>query len=159
MEENQLAKIFIFPPNSLILYDLVTREGHTALGLGEEVAKNLSKPELDSPPMNITPEFPRRGLKYAAIEVPAGVRGRLALIGPLIEEADAAIIVEEPEALFGCASCGRTNEFILYLIKRRNLPNVRVPYPKDENEAKIMVAKIRKFLKSLGEKNGQSSNI
>jgi putative methanogenesis marker protein 5 len=159
LEENQLAKIFIFPPNSLILYDLVTREGHTALGLGEEVAKNLSKPELDSPPMNITPEFPRRGLKYAAIEVPAGVRGRLALIGPLIEEADAAIIVEEPEALFGCASCGRTNEFILYLIKRRNLPNVRVPYPKDENEAKIMVAKIRKFLKSLGEKNGQSSNI
>lgn len=154
-----MAKIFIFPPNSLILYDLVTREGHTALGLGEEVAKNLSKPELDSPPMNITPEFPRRGLKYAAIEVPAGVRGRLALIGPLIEEADAAIIVEEPEALFGCASCGRTNEFILYLIKRRNLPNVRVPYPKDENEAKIMVAKIRKFLKSLGEKNGQSSNI
>lgn len=154
-----MAKIFIFPPNSLILYDLVTREGHTALGLGEEVAKNLSKPELDSPPMNITPEFPRRGLKYAAIEVPSGVRGRLALIGPLIEEADAAIIVEEPEALFGCASCGRTNEFILYLIKRRNLPNVRVPYPKDENEAKIMVAKIRKFLKSLGEKNGQSSNI
>ena len=129
------------------------------MGLGEEVAKNLNKPEIDSPPMNITPEFPRRGLKYAAIEVPSGVRGRLALIGPLVEEADAAIIVEEPEALFGCASCGRTNEFILYLIKRRDLPSVRVPYPKDEEEAKIMVAKIRKFLKSLGEKNGQSSNI
>jgi len=29
-----LAKIFIFPPNSLILYDLVVREGHTPLGLG-----------------------------------------------------------------------------------------------------------------------------
>ena len=88
-----MAKIFIFPPNSLILYDLVVREGHTPLGLGEEVSKNLSKPEIDSPPMNITPDFPRRGLKYAAIEVPAGVRGRLALIGPLIEEADGAIVV------------------------------------------------------------------
>jgi len=62
----------------------VKREGHIPLGLGDEVAKNLNKPEIDSPPMNITPDFPRRGLKYAAIEVPSGVRGRLALIGPLV---------------------------------------------------------------------------
>jgi len=149
-----LAKIFIFPPNSLILFDLVAREGHQPLGLGEEVAKNLSKPEIDSPPMNITPEFPRKGLKYAAIEVPSGVRGRLALIGPLVEEADAAIVVEDADALFGCASCGRTNEFIKYLIKRRNLPSVIVPYPKSEDDARIMVSKIRSFLKSIGEKNG-----
>lgn len=152
-----MAKVFIFPPNSLILYDLVTREGHTPLGLGEEVAKNLSKPEIDSPPMNITPEFPRRGLKYAAIEVPSGVRGRLALIGPLIEEADAAIVVEDPEALFGCASCGRTNEFIRYILKRREIPVVVVPYPRTEDDARIMVSKIRSFLKSLGDKNGMPS--
>ncbi|MDI9644023.1 MAG: methanogenesis marker 5 protein [Candidatus Verstraetearchaeota archaeon] len=152
-----MAKVFIFPPNSLILYDLVTREGHKPLGLGEEVSKNLSKPEIDSPPMNITPEFPRRGLKYAAIEVPSGVRGRLALIGPLIEEADAAIVVEDPEALFGCASCGRTNEFIRYIIKRKGLPVVTVPYPRTEEDAKIMVSKIRSFLKSLGDKNGMPS--
>jgi putative methanogenesis marker protein 5 len=150
-----VAKIFIFPPNSLILFDLVKREGHTPLGLGEEVAKNLNKPEIDSPPMNITPEFPRRGLKYAAIEVPAGVRGRLALMGSLVEEADAAIVVEEAEALFGCASCGRTNEFLLYLIKQRNIPFVKVPYPSTEEDAKVMVSKIRSFLRSLGgKKNG-----
>ncbi|MGF3498603.1 MAG: methanogenesis marker 5 protein [Candidatus Methanosuratincola sp.] len=152
-----MAKVFIFPPNSLILYDLVTREGHTPLGLGEEVAKNLSKPEIDSPPMNITPEFPRRGLKYAAIEVPSGVRGRLALIGPLIEEADAAIVVEDPEALFGCASCGRTNEFIRYILKRRGIPVVVVPYPRTEDDARVMVSKIRSFLKSLGDTNGMPS--
>lgn len=131
------------------------REGHTPLGLGEEVAKNLDKPEIDSPPMNITPEFPRRGLKYAAIEVPAGVRGRLALMGPLVEEADAAIIVEEAEALFGCASCGRTNEFLLYLIKQRNIPFVKVPYPSTEEDAKVMVSKIRSFLRSLGGKKSK----
>jgi putative methanogenesis marker protein 5 len=153
-----MAKIFIFPPNSLILYDLVKREGHEPLGLGEEVGKNLNKPEIDSPPMNITPEFPRRGLKYAAIEVPSGVRGRLALVGPLIEEAEGAIIVEEPEALFGCASCGRTNEFMLYIIKQRGIPSIRVPYPANEEDAKVMLAKIRKFLKSMGEKNGKHSD-
>jgi putative methanogenesis marker protein 5 len=146
-----VAKIFIFPPNSIILFDLVKREGHTPLGLGEEVAKNLNKPEIDSPPMNITPDFPRRGLKYAAIEVPAGVRGRLALIGPLVEEAEAAIIVDDPEALFGCASCARTNEFVIYLIKQRKIPYINVPYPSTEEEAKIMVSKIRSFLKTLGD--------
>jgi len=153
-----MAKIFIFPPNSLILYDLVKREGHEPLGLGEEVAKNLQKPEIDSPPMNITPEFPRRGLKYAAIEVPSGVRGRLALVGPLIEEAEGAIIVEDAEALFGCASCGRTNEFMLYIIKQRGIPSIRVPYPANEEDAKVMLAKIRKFLKSMGGKNGKHSD-
>ena len=128
---------------------MVKREGHTPLGLGEEVEKNLNKPEIDSPPMNITPDFPRRGLKYAAIEVPAGVRGRLALIGPLVEEAEAEIIVEDPEALFGCASCARTNEFVIYLIKQRHIPYINVPYPSTEEDAKVMVSKIRSFLKTL----------
>jgi putative methanogenesis marker protein 5 len=136
----------------------VKREGHIPLGLGEEVAKNLNKPEIDSPPMNITPDFPRRGLKYAAIEVPSGIRGRLSLIGPLVEEADAAIIVEEPEALFGCASCGRTNEFLFYLIKQRNIPFVKVPYPRNEEDAKVMVSKIRSFLRSLGNKKSESTS-
>jgi putative methanogenesis marker protein 5 len=136
----------------------VKREGHIPLGLGEEVAKNLNKPEIDSPPMNITPDFPRRGLKYAAIEVPSGIRGRLSLIGPLVEEADAAIIVEEPEALFGCASCGRTNEFLYYLIKQRNIPYVKVPYPRNEEDAKVMVSKIRSFLRSLGNKKSESTS-
>ncbi|MDH5806204.1 MAG: methanogenesis marker 5 protein [Candidatus Methanomethylicaceae archaeon] len=144
-----MAKVFIFPPNSIILFDLVKRFGHTPLGLGEEVSKNVNKPEIDSPPMNITPEFPRRGLKYVAIEVPSGVRGRLALIGPIIEEADAAIIIDDPEIGFGCTSCARANEFLIYLVKQRGIPYIVVPYPSTEEEAKIMVNKIKKFLSSL----------
>lgn len=144
-----MAKVFIFPPNSIILFDLVKRFGHTPLGLGDEVSKNVNKPEIDSPPMNITPEFPRKGLKYVAIEVPSGVRGRLALIGPIIEEADAAIIVDDPEIGFGCTSCARANEFLIYLVKKRGIPYIVVPYPYTEEEAKTMVSQIKKFLSSL----------
>jgi putative methanogenesis marker protein 5 len=144
-----MAKVFIHPPNSIILFDLVRRFGHTPLGLGEEVSKNVNRPEIDSPPMNITPDFPRRGLKYAAIEVPSGVRGRLALMGPLIEEADAAIIIEDPEIGFGCTSCARANEFLIYLVKQRKIPYITVPYPSSEEEARIMVQKIKNFLLSL----------
>ncbi len=144
-----MAKIFIFPPNSIILFDLVRRFGHTPLGLGEEVSKNVNRPEIDSPPMNITPDFPRRGLKYVAVEVPSGIRGRLTLMGPLIEEADAAIIIENSEAAFGCTSCARANEFLIYLVKQRNIPYITVPYPSSEEEARIMVQKIKNFLSSL----------
>jgi len=38
--------------------------------------------------LNITPEEPKKGLRYAAVDVPSGVRGRMALMGPLIEEAE-----------------------------------------------------------------------
>lgn len=144
-----MAKVFIFPPNSVILFDLVKRFGHTPLGLGDEISKNVNKPEIDSPPMNITSDFPRKGLKYVAIEVPSGVRGRLALIGPIIEEADAAIIIDNPEIGFGCTGCARANEFLIYLIKQRGIPYIVVPYPSTEEEAKVMVSEIKKFLYSL----------
>ena len=110
-----LAKVFIYPLNSLILADLVERFGHKPLTIMSQVREKVTSLSLDSPPINITPEDPKLGLKYAAIEVPAGVRGRMSLMGPLIEQAEAAIIVENPPTDFGCVGCNRTNELIKYL--------------------------------------------
>ena len=61
--------------------------------------KKVTDPEIDSPPFNITEEDPIKGLKYAAIEVPRS-QGDLNL-RTVIEEADAAIIMEEASS-FGC---------------------------------------------------------
>jgi len=144
-----MKKIFIYPPNSLILGDLVERFGHKPLMLNNVIGKKVRTPEIDSPPMNITDEDPKKGLRYAAIEVPSGVRGRMALIGPLIEEADAAIIMEEAPMAFGCIGCARTNELTKYLIRRRKIPKLNLIYPKNEEEAKVVVQKIAKFLKEL----------
>jgi hypothetical protein len=47
---------------------------------------------------------------------------------------------------------------MLYLIKQRGIPSIRVPYPANEEEAKVMLAKIRKFLRSLSGKNGKHSD-
>ncbi len=144
-----MKKIFIYPPNSLILTDLVERFGHKPLTLQTVIGKLVKNPEIDSPPMNITDEEPKKGLKYAAIEVPSGVRGRMALIGPLIEEAEAAIIMEDTPISFGCIGCQRTNELTLYLIRRKGVPTIKVRYPKNEKEAEIVVNKIIHFLKTL----------
>jgi len=147
-------KIAIFPPNSLILADLVERKGHEALALQKEIRKKVIDPEIDSPPFNITEEEPIKGLKYAAIEVPSGVRGRMAIFGPLIDEADAAIIMEEAPYGFGCVGCARTNELSMYYLRKKDIPILELQYPTTREEAIEMVNTINTFLDELEEKNG-----
>jgi len=144
-----LAKVFIYPINSLILSDLVERFGHKPLTMMNQIREKVTSISLDSPPINITSEDPKAGLKYAAIEVPAGVRGRMSLIGPLIEETEAAIIVENPPTNFGCVGCNRTNELTKYLVRSKNVPILEVKYPESEEEARDFVSKIAEFLESL----------
>ena len=147
-------KVVIFPPNFLILADLVERKGHEPLVMQREIRKKVTSPEIDSPPLNITEEEPIAGLKYAAIEVPSGVRGRMALFGPLIDEADAAIIMEDAPFGFGCVGCARTNELCMFNIRKRNIPVLEVKYPTSREETMELVNKINEFLDSLEDKNG-----
>lgn len=150
-----MSKVFIYPINSLILSDLVERFGHKPLTMMNQVREKVTSISLDSPPINITSEDPKVGLKYAAIEVPAGVRGRMSLIGPLIEETEAAIIVENPPANFGCVGCNRTNELMKYLVRSKNVPILEVKYPESEEEARDFVNKIAEFLGSLPEEKSE----
>ncbi len=143
-------KVFIYPTNSLILSDLVERFGHEPLAVMQEISKKVRTQGLDSPPLNITPEDPKLGLKYAAVEVPSGVRGRMSLFDPLISKAEAAIIVRDPVVSFGCMGCARTNELVNFLIRAKKIPMLDLDYPTSEEEAKEFVYKISQFLKSLG---------
>ncbi len=142
-------KVFIYPTNSLILSDLVERFGHEPLAIMQEVGKKVRTQGLDSPPINITPEDPKIGLKYAAVEVPSGVRGRMALLDPLLEKAEAAIVVLDPVVSFGCMGCARTNELVNFLIRAKKIPILTLNYPTTEEDAKLFVYKISEFLKSL----------
>jgi len=144
-----MAKVIIYPINSLILSDLVERFGHKPLAMMEKIKEWLNTVGVDSPPLNITAEEPKMGLKYAAVEVPAGVRGRMAIVGPMIDEAEAAIIVNEATMAFGCMGCARTNELTKYLIRQKEIPILEVEYPRNEEEGKEFVYKIAEFLKSL----------
>lgn len=146
-----MVKVGIYPPNSLILADLIERKGHTPLVLQKQIRQKIKDPEIDSPPINITEDDPIKGLKYAAIEVPSGVRGRMAIIGPLIDEAEAAIIVDGAPYGFGCVGCARTNELSTYLLRTKNIPTLEVEYPTDKDETYEMVNAINDFLDSLDE--------
>lgn len=144
-----MAKVIVYPPTSMILYDLVERMGHKALVVSEAVRNLVTASGIESPPLNVTPEEPKKGLRYAAVDVPSGVRGRMALIGPIIEEAEAAIIVEDPGWLTGCAGCSRTNELVRLLIRTKGISVLDLSYPTNDDEAKVFVQKIRTFLEGL----------
>ena len=144
-----MAKVIVYPPTSMILSDLVERMGHKALVVPEAVRRLVTENEIQSPPLNVTPEEPKKGLRYAAVDVPSGVRGRMSLIGPIIEEAEAGIIVEDPGWLTGCAGCSRTNELVRLLIRTKGIPVLDLSYPTNDAEAKVFVQKIKTFLEGL----------
>ena len=97
-----MVKVFIYPATSLILSDMVARFGHEPIGSALGIRERIQTPGFESPPLQITPEEPKKGLKWAAVEVPSGVRGRVAIYGPLIEPSEAAIIIREPDFTLRC---------------------------------------------------------
>jgi len=115
----------------------------------QEIRKKVTTAGIDSPPLNITPEDPKRGLKYAAVEVPAGVRGRMSLLDPLIEDAEAAILVEDAPIGFGCMGCQRTSELVGFLIRAKRIPIIELNYPTSDDDAENFVYQISEFLKGL----------
>ncbi|MCP8308078.1 MAG: methanogenesis marker 5 protein [archaeon] len=149
LKKDRVLKVFISPPNSLILYNLVRKYGCEPLSIMREIEKKVRDPEIDSPPKNITPSDVREGLKYCTVEVPSGVRGRLSLLAKLIEEADSAIIVDDPDFEFGCSGCARTNEFLKYLVYERGIPYITLKYPRSDEEAEDFVNSITGFLEKL----------
>ena len=144
-----MVKVAIYPPNSLVLADLIERKGLTPLSLQKQMRKKIKDPEIDSPPMNITEDDPIAGLKYAAIEVPSGVRGRMSIIGPIIDEAEAAIIVDNAPFGFGCVGCARTNELSIFYLRDKGIPVLEITYPTNKAETFKMVNDINEFLDSL----------
>lgn len=145
-----MAQVFIYPATSLILSDLVARFGHKPLGTALSVRERIQTAGLDSPPLQMTPDDAKKGLKWAAVEVPSGVRGRMSLFGPLLDKADAAVIVKNPDFAFGCMGCARTDELVEFLVKQKNIPVLELSYPADEEEGILFVHRVRDFLKELG---------
>ena len=144
-----MAKVFIYPATSLILSDLVERFGHEPLGSALSIREHVQTPGFDSPPIQMTAEDPQKGLKWAAVEVPSGIRGRMALYGPLVEEAEAAVIIDEPELAFGCMGCARTNELLVFMLREKEMPKLELRYPASKEEGVTFVAQIKQFLKDL----------
>jgi putative methanogenesis marker protein 5 len=74
----------------------------------------------------------------------------MALYGPMIENCDAAIIIDNADFAFGCMGCARTNELITFLVRQKQIPRLDLNYPQNEEEGVKFVAAIKRFLNGLG---------
>ena len=124
-----MAKVFIYPATSLILSDLVARFGHQPLGSAISIREHIQTPGFDSPPIQMTSDDPQKGL--------------------LVEEAEAAIIIDEPDLSFGCMGCARTNELLAFMLREKDMPRLELRYPTSKEEGVTFVAAIKEFLKNL----------
>ncbi len=146
-------KVLVYPPNSMILADLVERGGHEPVVLMREIGEHVRDAEIDAPPLNVTEEDLKRALRYVSVEEPAGLKGRIGLLAPLLEEAEASIILRDAPPTFGCMGCAVADEFFKYLIRRREIPTLEVKYEGGE-KVEEMVSEVMTFLEQL-KKEGQ----
>ncbi|MEA1999576.1 MAG: methanogenesis marker 5 protein, partial [Euryarchaeota archaeon] len=141
-------KVLVYPPNSMILADLVERGGHEPVVLMKEIGEHVRDAEIDAPPLNVTEEDLKRALRYVSVEEPAGLKGRIGLLAPLLEEAEASIILSDAPPTFGCMGCVVADEFFKYLIRRREIPTLEVSYEGGE-KVEEMVSEVMTFLEQL----------
>nr|QNO54651.1 hypothetical protein GNACHGJL_00033 [Methanosarcinales archaeon ANME-1 ERB7]CBH37216.1 conserved hypothetical protein [uncultured archaeon] len=141
-------KVLVYPPNSMILADLVERGGHEPVVLMKEIGEHVRDAEIDAPPLNITEEDLKRALRYVSVEEPAGLKGRIGLLAPLLEAAEASIILSDAPPTFGCMGCVVADEFFKYLIRRREIPTLEVKYEGGE-KVEEMVSEVMTFLEQL----------
>ncbi|RZN42149.1 MAG: methanogenesis marker 5 protein [Methanophagales archaeon ANME-1-THS] len=141
-------KVLVYPPNSLILADLVERGGHEPVVLMKEVGEHVRDAEIDAPPLNITEEDLKRALRYVSVEEPAGLKGRIGLLAPLLEKAEAAIILTDAPPTFGCMGCAVADEFFKFLVKKRGIPILEVKF-EGGDRMEEMVSAVMEFLKRL----------
>jgi putative methanogenesis marker protein 5 len=148
-------KVLVYPPNSLILADLVERGGHEPVVLMREIGEHVRDAEIDAPPMNITEEDLKRALRYVSVEEPAGLKGRIGLLAPLLDKAEASIILTDAPPTFGCMGCAVADEFFKYLVRKKGIPTLEVRYVGGDNMDE-MIAAVMKFLEELkkAEKKG-----
>jgi putative methanogenesis marker protein 5 len=119
-----------------------------------EVSEHVRDAEIDAPPLNITDEDLKRALRYVSVEEPAGLKGRVGLLAPLLEQAEAAIILTDAPPTYGCMGCAVADEFFKFLIRKQGIPTLEVRYEGGDRMDE-MVAAIMSFLAGLSNEEGK----
>ena len=73
----------------------------------------------------------------------------MVLFGPIIEEAEAAIRMNEAPYGFGCVGCARSSELTVFSLRRKDIPVLELDYPTSRDATVEMVHKINTFLDNL----------
>lgn len=142
--------IIVIPDGAMIIVPLIEKNGHTYLS-----PTDFSKYDNE---VNLNPDFKIN----MSSETPSGVRGRISLLAPLLDEADAAIILGQRPAkykpmynvlneliLFCGNGCNNAHSLAVNLVSDLNIPVLKLAYPTTRAEIINLIAKVNLFLKDF----------
>ncbi len=163
-------KIAVLPDAAMLFVHLITKNGHEYLSStniceDELISKDSSGSDdnfdYSKPPFNMDGYTKLSGLNYVSSELPSGVVGRLSLSDNIIQNAEAAIILNEDSVcehmydtlneliLFGCISCKNHYEVVKFELKSRNIPILELDFPTSRDDLIEIINKTNKFLQDL----------
>lgn len=164
-------KVALLPEGGVLLTNLIFKNGHTPLqmtNMSPEKAREKdpyddSVIDYDAPPYNLNGSLVQEGNKYVGNEVPSGIKGRLTLADHIIQEVEAVIILGRAPKnrtrmydrlnsailLYGGVGSGNFPKFLLYLLRKKNVPRLEMAYPTNREELIKLFERTNDFLQNL----------
>ena len=147
--------VIVIPDGAMIIVPLIEKNGHTYLS-----PTNFSKYDNE---LNLNPDFKVN----MSCETPSGVRGRISLLTPLLEKADAAIILGRRPAdytrmydvlteliLFCGSGCNNAHSLAVSIVSQMDIPVLKLAYPTTREEIIDLINKVNKFLNDFDSSAG-----
>ena len=151
--------VIVIPDGAMIIVPLIENNGHTYLS-----PTNFSKYDNE---LKLNPDFK----VSLSSETPSGVRGRISLLAPLLDKADAAIVLGRRPAdyrpmynvlneliLFCGNGCNNAHYFSVSVVDQLDIPVLKLAYPTTRDEIIGLIDKVNIFLKDFDSSIGDDLN-
>jgi putative methanogenesis marker protein 5 len=151
--------VIVIPDGAMIVVPLIEKNGHTYLS-----PTNFSKYDNE---LNLNPDFKVN----MPSETPSGVRGRISLLAPLLDKADAAIVLGRRPAyyrpmynvlneliLFCGNGCNNAHSMAINIVSDLDIPVLKLAYPTTRDEIIGLIDKVNLFLKDFDSSGGDDLN-
>ena len=164
-------KIALIPEAGVLITNLIFKNGHTPLQMYEMTPeKARQKDSSDEEMIDSTSALYKlngyrvqEGNKYVGNEVPSGIKGRLTLADHIIQEAEAVIVLGRAQKnrtrmydtlnsailLYGGVGTGNFPKFLLYQLRKKNVPRLEMAYPRNRDELIKIFERTNTFLQNL----------
>ena len=164
-------KVALIPEGGVLLTNLIFKNGHTPVQMYDMSSEKAREKDPydddvidhDSALYNLNGTLVQEGNKYVGTEVPSGIKGRLTLADHIIREAEAAIILGRAPKnrtrmydrlnstilLYGGVGSGNLPKFLLYLIRKKEIPRLEMAYPTNRDELIDIFDRTNTFLENL----------
>ena len=166
-------KVAIIPDSAMMILNPVIKSKHQLLSNFEHMYREKENQDMieecrkdvhksSQKPYSISNLNLNIGNRYCGSETPSGVVGRMSKIGPIIDEADAIIMLTGKSEnhmydtlneliLFGGNACVNSIRLIESYIEKRGIPFLKLDYPHNREDIINMIDEENNFLNYLTE--------